>query len=882
MSMTPEDRQRLLDLLEREAELSEEKIQRLKDEVDKYAEIESKLTDIEARKQALALKSEAEAEYQEQNLRLIKEQVLQGAELNEQQKEFLKSLNLEFDAQGKNIKQLDRALKNLELKQEAQGDINRMLKEQGPISAGIAKSTVLMAEAMEQGRVGALLLNRANVKLEQGFLKFGDAIKNAILEINVAEKAFARSTGNIFGESFNRSVQSTITELDIYGITAEDAYQAQLRLVQTVTDFTMMNTAQQKQLRETSALFQELGVGAGVFETGMQGAIKQLSMTPAAAEMTTREIFATGQALGVVPADLLEKFASLTPVLSKFGSEGGRVFKDLARISKITGFEMEKIFQITNRFDTFEGAAQQAGQLNAALGGNFVNAMDLLTATDPAERFEMIRDAIEQTGLSFDEMSYYQKLFYTESLGLSDVGDLAAIMSGDMTALGDSVNRSAASYEEMRKSAKAVQNVQEAFQNIIRDNANQLADFANGLNKFTGMLLDNADTIKKVVKFLGLLKLAHIGLQTIQKGGMALQAIGKAFSNAFIFITGMKTKAIEAQTEATEELRDAEEGGPERMKKSGKAADGASVGFFKMALAVGAVAAGIGLAAMGLADLITAVDEASIGSIAMAGALFMGIGAGAFFMAKGLAAVTFSATASGPALMGLGVAVGLVGVGIGVAALGMAELVRSFEGFTATEILAVGGALVGFGTAVLFLAKALAVLGNPISLAGAAALTLISGAVGGLAYAFSLLKGKQTEFEDMVPMMQSVGNISETQFKAAEQAFSGIKDAVNSIDIDKLEALEDSMGVTYKIAASPFGGIVAPAIAKVLTSRMGAETAAAGGGDTTQNMVIRADIPIHIDIGGANLKKYVLKLVKDKQSNEFIAAMEGYGESPAF
>ena len=182
----------------------------------------------------------------------------------------------------------------------------------------------------------------------------------------------------------------------------------------------------------------------------------------------------------------------------------------------------------------------------------------------------------------------------------------------------------------------------------------------------------------------------------------------------------------------------------------------------------------------------------------------------------------------------------------------------------------------------LFLAKALAVLGNPISLAGAAALTLISGAVGGLAYAFSLLKGKQTEFEDMVPMMQSVGNISETQFKAAEQAFSGIKDAVNSIDIDKLEALEDSMGVTYKIAASPFGGIVAPAIAKVLTSRMGAETAAAGGGDTTQNMVIRADIPIHIDIGGANLKKYVLKLVKDKQSNEFIAAMEGYGESPAF
>ena len=42
----------------------------------------------------------------------------------------------------------------------------------------------------------------------------------------------------------------------------------------------------------------------------------------------------------------------------------------------------------TNKFDTFEGAADQAGKLNAALGGNFVNAMDLMMATNPAERLE--------------------------------------------------------------------------------------------------------------------------------------------------------------------------------------------------------------------------------------------------------------------------------------------------------------------------------------------------------------------------------------------------------------------------------------------------------------------------------------------------------------
>ena len=45
---------------------------------------------------------------------------------------------------------------------------------------------------------------------------------------------------------------------------------------------------------------------------------------------------------------------------------------------------MEKVLNIVSKFDTFEGAAEAAGKLNAALGTNAVNAMDLLMETDPA------------------------------------------------------------------------------------------------------------------------------------------------------------------------------------------------------------------------------------------------------------------------------------------------------------------------------------------------------------------------------------------------------------------------------------------------------------------------------------------------------------------
>jgi hypothetical protein len=113
--------------------------------------------------------------------------------------------------------------------------------------------------------------------------------------------------------------------------------------------------------------------------------------------------------IGVAPSKMASDFAAAGPQLAKFGSDGVRAFKDLAVAAKVTGIEVGRLMSITGQFDTFEGAATAAGKLNAALGGNFVNAMELVTATDPVERFNMIRDSILDAGLSFDEMSLLSK-----------------------------------------------------------------------------------------------------------------------------------------------------------------------------------------------------------------------------------------------------------------------------------------------------------------------------------------------------------------------------------------------------------------------------------------------------------------------------------------
>ena len=150
--------------------------------------------------------------------------------------------------------------------------------------------------------------------------------------------------------------------------------------------------------------------------------------------------------------------------------------------SKITGIEVGRLLSITEKFDTFEGAAEQAGKLNAALGGNFVNAMELMTATDPVERFEMIRDSVLDAGLAFDDMSYYQRKFYADAMGLSDVAELAAVMSGNMDSLNGEIGKTSAEYEAMAERAHTVQSFQEQLNALFADMVPLLMPVVEGCN----------------------------------------------------------------------------------------------------------------------------------------------------------------------------------------------------------------------------------------------------------------------------------------------------------------------------------------------------------------------------------------------------------------
>ena len=357
-----------------------------------------------------------------------------------------------------------------------------------------------MAQKLGDVAQAGKLSQMASQAAVAALFEYSKAAINLAIDLGDMEAGFMKATGA--NQDLARSVTESYQETRKFGATAQETSESAQVLFNTFTDFTIASENTRKSLTETSAVLAKMGISNQDFAKSIQISTKALGMSAdqAAQDMLNLEKFAEN--LGVAPQQLAADFAGAGDMLAKMGQDGTKAFKDLAIVAKTTGMQMESILAITNKFDTFEGAAAQAGKLNAALGGNFVNAMDLMMATDPAERFGMIRDSILDAGLSFGEMSYYQKNFYKESLGLKDVNELALMMSGNIDLMAGATQQSEQSMIDAAKRARDMATMQEKLNMAFAQMIPIITPLIDAFSKMTSFIADNIDVIKPLLGLL--------------------------------------------------------------------------------------------------------------------------------------------------------------------------------------------------------------------------------------------------------------------------------------------------------------------------------------------------------------------------------------------
>jgi len=577
------------------------------------------------------LKNQALAQIEKDKIAYIEEQVKLG--------------RLEQEEAQKALTTVRKQLAALDAKGQRLNNIKTQIAKTSVVNSKFVQTTLQLGTAFKEGGIttGFQYISSLLMGPVLGAIKMVvGAMKQMFFELDKTSSEFMTATG--MSREFTMSLEGSARQLQRDATTTlPEYYAATQQMITGVTDFTMASREQQDAMASTATMLERVGVSLQDFGTGAQNSMKMFGMSMNEATSFASELTETAQALGVTPQQMASDYAKVGGSLAKLGKQGPKAFKELARVSKLTGMEIDKLISLTSKFDTFEDAASMTGQLNAALGGNFVNAMDMMMTTDPVARFDMLRDAISSTGLTFDDMSYYQRQFFANAMGLESVGDLALMMSGNMDLMSGATQQSAADYEEMAREAAATADLQRTFNSVLAEMAPMMGeilikvkDFILGLKENKEVLesvrktfelmgwvikavIDNIDWLKYV--FLGLVVAGPI-LNVLSLATMALAARTQTATLASIQFN--VKKMAENKTLQKNTLQQNKNSGA--MQKSGKAGGAGAAGLMKFAVAVVALGAGIGIAAAGIGLMALGFKElftvASPGDVAlMAGAL---------------------------------------------------------------------------------------------------------------------------------------------------------------------------------------------------------------------------------------------------------------------
>ncbi len=358
---------------------------------------------------------------------------------------------------------------------------------------------------------------------------------------------FAKNGGNV--EKYGKELMDLEQAMFTAGISVEEAGESFLSLNRDFTDLRNLTPAVRTDLAKTTAVLNELGISSDITAENLQFMTKALGVSATQAAETQRELFVLARTIDMPPEAMAQAFSDAMPKLSAFGSESTDVFKKLQVNARAAGMEVSDVLSIVEQFDTFDGAAQSVGRLNALLGGPFLDSLEMVTTTDPTERMKMLSDAVNEAGVAFDDMSYYQRKALADTLGM-DIPQLAMMMANGFDAAVPAAAQSQAEIVALAEEAKNFQSVMDELAQTGRMLAQTLMPLVNILKTVLNFIQLLSTEIPVLGRVLPAVTLA-VGLLTIAFRNLSKEVLKANKGPLGLAIAGFTILLMALQSEST-------------------------------------------------------------------------------------------------------------------------------------------------------------------------------------------------------------------------------------------------------------------------------------------------------------------------------------------
>ena len=492
---------------------------------------------------------------------------------------------------------------------------------------------------------------------------------------------------------FDNAVVDAHLNVRTLGVSTEEMGAAFASLHSNMAEFTNLTQKGQVELLEFTALMGEMGVSTDVTAGNFQVLTKSLGMTVEQATTATRQMAGTAQAIGMPIEEMMKGFQQSAPILAKYGQDAPAVFAKVAAASKATGVSIQGLLNITEQFDTFEGAAEAAGKLNALLGGS-VNALELLNATEE-DRIGILIRSFEASGKNWKAMSRFERQAIANAAGITDMAEANAVFGQSSAAYEEMLAKTEAtamSQEQLEAATRAQMSVQDKLNTLMQAFAVSMRPVMEGLGRFLDfvlMLRKEMDTGFNVA--MGTLLVIMAGMAVVVGTLIGLFVVYKmvvAAAQAVTFFSTLMNTGLAGALAAVGAAGPAAAAGIQpvapALAQVGAAAQ-SGLGLFQL-LALAVAAIGVAVAAMaiafiGLIFLIPVLVEHLEGLVKLTSALpgmLLNMSVALIIAGVGLSIfVTMMATLASlllpaiPAIMALSYALGLLGVGVLALSIGL-------------------------------------------------------------------------------------------------------------------------------------------------------------------------------------------------------------------
>lgn len=319
-------------------------------------------------------------------------------------------------------------------------------------------------EGLVKGTVNMGIFTKAWDLATSGLDKYVEKAISLTAEMDKANVALNRSTG--LTNKFSTVLDSATHNLTRYGFSADEVSKSIAELTESNLLFTSYTEDTQNILIENNNIMGKMGYNTANLAKQQVNLTKVMKKSPEQAVKFQQGMQKLQKQLGLTSQQMQGASEASQEAMSIIGDTTGMEFSRLTQIMQKTGLGMEKLLSLSDKFNTFEGAADSVGKLNALMGGPYLNSVNMLEETDPSKRLAMISENLRAAGVTWESLGPQSRRAYAAALGLEKVTDLSLLLSDKIDLIQGQDLSLGMSPEEIEKQAKELAQYNSLMENL--------------------------------------------------------------------------------------------------------------------------------------------------------------------------------------------------------------------------------------------------------------------------------------------------------------------------------------------------------------------------------------------------------------------------------